>query len=55
MKLIKNKINTYIVTIRILRTRRIRNCPRIIVKMKWKMVNVDSDKDLTNPRYKKLK
>ena len=63
----KNKINAYIVTIRIIRTRRIRNCPRIIVKNEMEngklpypnldegsiMVNVDPDKDLTNPRYKK--
>lgn len=63
----KNKINAYIVTIRILRSRRIRNCPRIIVKNEKEngklpypnldegsiMVNVDPDKDLSNPRYKK--
>ena len=63
----KNKINAYIVTIKILRSRRIRNSPRIIVKNEKEngklpypnldegsiMVNVDPDKNLNNPRYKK--
>ena len=63
----KNKINAYIVTIKILRSRRIRNSPRIIVKNEKEngklpypnldegsiMVNVDPNKNLNNPRYKK--
>ena len=62
----KNKINAYIVTIKIKNSKIKRNCPRIIIKNKLEdkklkypnlpkgeiRVNVDPNVDLNNPKYK---